>query len=80
MILLRAKQTRLYYGVLGGWTPDPEKALKFPDVLRARAFTETMGLTEVHIILKTPDGESIVPASDPVGAADSTTHDQRSGN
>jgi hypothetical protein len=61
MIVLRNKQTHLYYAAVGGWSPDPQKALTFPDILRARAFTETMGLVHVEIVLKSEHGESIIP-------------------
>jgi len=64
MIVLRSKQTQLYYATVGGWSPDPKKALTFPDVLRARAFIETVALGQVEIVLRTEHGESIIPLSD----------------
>jgi len=59
-VFLRLKRTDLYYARIGGWTPEPDRAVDFRETVAACAFSQQEKLSDVEIIMRTENGDSCI--------------------
>ena len=60
-VFLRVKRTDLYYARIGGWTPDPDRAVDFREATSAYTFARQEALSQVEIIMRTENGDACIP-------------------